>query len=53
MLIVIVRLILNIHYVKRECVKNPIYSMLLLKNEFNQPIVRLGSLCIDGLTPRK
>lgn len=33
--------------------EKPIYSMLLLKNEFNQPIVRLGSWCIDGLTPRK
>ena len=38
--------------IELEHSEEAIYSMLLLKNNFNQPIVKLSSWCIDGITPR-
>lgn len=31
----------------------PIYSMLILKNNLNQPTIHFSSWCIDGITPRE
>ena len=33
--------------------EEPIYSMLLVKDNRNHPIIKLSSWCIDGLTQRE
>lgn len=33
--------------------EQPIYSLLLFKNNMNQPTIQLSSWCIDGITQRK
>ena len=33
--------------------ENPKYSLLLLKDKQAQPVIKLSSWCIDGITPRK